>query len=118
MTIPDLTRYGLKRRLDQRRRERWTDLGDLESRYRGSFAYVTGTDTDGDPCVPVPAPLPWSVEGRSRMERGREGLRRDRRGLGSRAGSPGTHHRLLPLRQTRDAGVADDRRGRPPDRPG
>jgi len=58
MTIPDLTRYGLKRRLDQRRRERWTDLGDLESRYRGSFAYVTGTDTDGDPCVPVPAPLP------------------------------------------------------------
>lgn len=48
MAIPDPTRSTLNRRLDQRRRERWPDLTELNIRYRASFAYLAATDTDGE----------------------------------------------------------------------
>lgn len=47
MTIPEPTRWRLEQRLHLRRRERWPALRDLEVRYRGDFAYVTGRDDDG-----------------------------------------------------------------------
>jgi hypothetical protein len=48
MPIPDSARRALARRLELRRQERWPELVDLNIRYRGSFAYVTGTTTDDD----------------------------------------------------------------------
>jgi hypothetical protein len=47
MAIPDQARWRLEQRLELRRRERWRDLRDLKVRYRGDYAYITGTDTDG-----------------------------------------------------------------------
>jgi len=37
----------VEQRLELRRRQRWTTLHDLEVRYRGNYAYVTGADPDG-----------------------------------------------------------------------
>lgn len=48
MPIPASTRNALTGRLDQRRRERWPGLTDLNVRYRGTFAYMAGTDADGE----------------------------------------------------------------------
>lgn len=48
MPIPDGARRALARRLDLRRQERWPELRELNVRYRGSFAYIDGTTTDGD----------------------------------------------------------------------
>lgn len=48
MAIPDPTRITLSRRLDQRRRERWPGLSNLNIRYRSIFAYVAGSTTDGE----------------------------------------------------------------------
>jgi hypothetical protein len=48
MPIPDSVRRTLTRRLDQRRRERWPALTELSVRYRGSFAYVTGSTIEDD----------------------------------------------------------------------
>jgi hypothetical protein len=47
MAIPDQARRRLEQRLEERRRQRWSDLRDLKVRYRGDHAYLTGTDTDG-----------------------------------------------------------------------
>lgn len=48
MAIPAPARWALERRLGQRRQQRWPDLHDLTVRYRGDFAYITGTTTEGD----------------------------------------------------------------------
>lgn len=53
MAIPDPTRHTLSRRLEQRRRERWPGLTDLNVRYRGSFAYISGTTTEDDESMPL-----------------------------------------------------------------
>lgn len=54
MPIPDPTRWNLRRRLDQRRQERWPDLTELSVRYRASFAYITGSTTkDGGEPMPL-----------------------------------------------------------------
>ena len=47
MAIPERARWRLEQRLEQRRRERWAGLRDLKVRYRGDYAYVTGTDPEG-----------------------------------------------------------------------
>jgi hypothetical protein len=47
MAIPEPARWRVERRLELRRRERWPALGDLKVRYRGDYAYVSGTDPDG-----------------------------------------------------------------------
>jgi hypothetical protein len=47
MAIPDPARWRLEQRLELRRRERWPALRDLNIRYRGDYAYVTGRDPDG-----------------------------------------------------------------------
>jgi hypothetical protein len=47
MAIPDQARWRLEQRLELHRRERWRDLHDLKVRYRGDYAYITGTDSDG-----------------------------------------------------------------------
>ena len=48
MAIPEPARRALQRRLDQHRQQRWPKLHDLAIRYRGDFAYLTGTTTEGD----------------------------------------------------------------------
>ncbi len=48
MAIPEPARRALWRRLDQHRQDRWPQLNSLTIRYRGDFAYVTGTTTDDD----------------------------------------------------------------------
>jgi hypothetical protein len=45
--IPESTKSSLYQRLEQRRRERWPGLVKIETKFRGAFAYVTGTETDG-----------------------------------------------------------------------
>ena len=52
MPIPDGARRALDRRLDARRQERWPELLDISIRYRGSFAYITGTTND-DGALPL-----------------------------------------------------------------
>lgn len=47
MAIPEPARWEVERRLELRRRERWPALHDLKVRYRGDYAYVSGTDPDG-----------------------------------------------------------------------
>ena len=49
MPIPDGARRALDRRLDARRQQRWPDLREISIRYRGSFAYITGTTNEDDP---------------------------------------------------------------------
>lgn len=45
---PDSTRTSLQQRLTARARERWPQLAGVQVRFRGAFAYVTGTTTDGE----------------------------------------------------------------------
>ena len=45
---PDSTRTSLQQRLSARARERWPQLTGVQVRFRGTFAYVTGTTTDGE----------------------------------------------------------------------
>lgn len=47
MAIPEQARWRVEQRLELRRRDRWPALHDLKVRYRGNYAYVTGTDPDG-----------------------------------------------------------------------
>jgi hypothetical protein len=47
MAIPEPARRTLEAGLEARRHQRWKDLQDLNVRYRGDYAYITGTDTDG-----------------------------------------------------------------------
>jgi len=47
VAIPDPARWRVERRLELRRRQRWTALHDLEVCYRGDYADVTGADPDG-----------------------------------------------------------------------
>jgi hypothetical protein len=47
MAIPDQARWRLEQRLELHRRERWPALRNLKVRYRGDYAYITGTDTHG-----------------------------------------------------------------------
>jgi hypothetical protein len=42
MAIPESSRRNLARSLDDRRRQRWSELGELRIRYRGSFVYIDG----------------------------------------------------------------------------
>jgi hypothetical protein len=50
VAIPDGARRALARQLDERRQQRWPDLGDLQIRYRGDFAYIAGaTSQDHQP---------------------------------------------------------------------
>jgi hypothetical protein len=53
MPIPDGARRALSRQLEDRRQQRWPDLGDLQIRYRANFAYVAGATIDDD----TPQPL-------------------------------------------------------------
>jgi hypothetical protein len=46
MPIPPSTRTSLAQRLQQRRRERWPSLTQLNVRVRGNFAYVSATADD------------------------------------------------------------------------
>ncbi|MDQ2729910.1 MAG: hypothetical protein M3Y91_19125 [Actinomycetota bacterium] len=48
MAIPEPARQALRHRLDQHRHQRWLQLHDLAIRYRGDFAYIVGTTTDGE----------------------------------------------------------------------
>jgi hypothetical protein len=47
MAIPEPARWRVEQRLELRRRERWPALRDLKVRYRGDYAYVSGTGPDG-----------------------------------------------------------------------
>jgi hypothetical protein len=47
MDIPEPARWRAEQRLELRRRDRWPALRDLKVRYRGDYAYVSGTDPDG-----------------------------------------------------------------------
>lgn len=53
MAIPQPARNALAHRLGVRRRERWPSLVDLSIRYRGSFAYVSGSTVDDDEPMPL-----------------------------------------------------------------
>lgn len=48
-TPPESTKASLRQRLGAHARKRWPQLTDVEVRYRGGFAYVTGNLADGDP---------------------------------------------------------------------
>jgi hypothetical protein len=48
MRIPDSTRTSLGQRLERRRRERWPELGRVDVRVRGGFAYISGVTADGE----------------------------------------------------------------------
>lgn len=50
MPIPYQARSVLQQRLDLHRQQRWPRLTDLGIRYRGAFAYVTGSTRD-DPSL-------------------------------------------------------------------
>jgi hypothetical protein len=45
---PDSTKTSLQQKLSARARERWPQLTQVQVRFRGTFAYVTGTTTDGE----------------------------------------------------------------------
>ena len=45
---PASTKTSLQQRLNTRARERWPQLAQLDVRFRGAFAYVTGTTSDGE----------------------------------------------------------------------
>ncbi len=46
--IPESTKISLRQRLAAHAAEKWPGIRQVSTRYRGSFAYVTATDTDGD----------------------------------------------------------------------
>jgi len=45
---PASTKTSLQQRLSGRARERWPELVRVDVKFRGAFAYVTGTTTEGD----------------------------------------------------------------------
>ena len=45
---PASTKTSLHQRLSARAQQRWPDLASVDVRFRGAFAYVTGTTTDGE----------------------------------------------------------------------
>ena len=47
-TPPDSTKTSLQQRLSARARERWPQLDRVQVRFRGAFAYVAGTTTEGE----------------------------------------------------------------------
>jgi hypothetical protein len=53
VAIPDSARRALARQLEQRRQQRWPDLGDLHVRYRGDFAYIAGATADDEHPLPL-----------------------------------------------------------------
>ncbi|GAA4374352.1 hypothetical protein [Agromyces bauzanensis] len=48
VAIPESTKISLSQRLNIRARERWPQVTRVDTRFRGSFAYVTARLTDGD----------------------------------------------------------------------
>ena len=46
---PTSTKASLQQRLSARARERWPQLGSVDVRFRGAFAYVSATLPDGEP---------------------------------------------------------------------
>ena len=46
--IPESTQTSLRQRLLARARERWPDIDQLHTRYRGGFAYIDATLVGGD----------------------------------------------------------------------
>jgi hypothetical protein len=48
MPIPETTRRSLARRLEAHRQQRWPQLADLTTRYRGTFAYLAAVTVDDD----------------------------------------------------------------------
>ncbi len=46
--IPDSTQISMRQRLLARARERWPQINELHTRYRGGFAYIDATLCDGD----------------------------------------------------------------------
>lgn len=46
--IPDSTKISLTQRLNIGARQRWPQINRVQTRYRGSFAYVTAQLPDGD----------------------------------------------------------------------
>jgi hypothetical protein len=53
MAIPDGARRALSRQLEERRRQRWPALRDLQVRYRAGFAYVSGATGDEETPLPL-----------------------------------------------------------------
>lgn len=47
-SIPESTRISLSQRLTVRARERWPQIERVNTRFRGSFAYVTARVADGE----------------------------------------------------------------------
>lgn len=45
---PASTKTSLQQRLTSRARQRWPDLARVDVRFRGPFAYISATLTDGD----------------------------------------------------------------------
>jgi hypothetical protein len=45
---PDSTKTSLQQKLSARARERWPELVQVQVRFHGAFAYVTGTTRDGE----------------------------------------------------------------------
>ena len=45
---PDSTKTSLQQRLSARARQRWPQLAQVQVRFRGTFAYVTGTTTESE----------------------------------------------------------------------
>lgn len=46
--IPESTRHSLAQRLNIRAGQRWPQIAHVDTRFRGSFAYVTARLPDGD----------------------------------------------------------------------
>ncbi len=46
--IPDSTKASLHHRLIDRSRQRWPQLSQIRTRYRGGFAYIDGVLPDGE----------------------------------------------------------------------
>lgn len=46
--IPESTKISLSQKLNMRARERWPQVDRIDTRFRGSFAYVTARLSDGD----------------------------------------------------------------------
>ncbi len=46
--VPESTKTSLRQRLNVHPQTRWPDLAGVEIRFRGNFAYITGTLGDGE----------------------------------------------------------------------
>jgi len=46
--IPESTQISMRQKILTRAKERWPQIAEVHTRYRGTFAYIDATLTDGD----------------------------------------------------------------------